>query len=247
MKKTFVKTSNYEKFQQAIRFVGGRGALEASWLLVEGTPGFGKTDTVEEWVAKNGAIYIRAKENYSASFLMAELADKLRIEGIGTRRERFQRITAKLLNTQIPIVLDEVQHCLPNNASVLEALRDITDITETVAILVAGEEKVLRRIARFPQLSSRICETVEFGPATLEDTALLCREICELEVEPDLVAEIHRQSKGSTRLIVNAIAAVEGHGKRNRVKSVSLANMAGHELVHDWQAVRQQVVKVGAR
>ncbi len=247
MKKLFVKTSNYERFQAGIRFVEARGALEASWLLVEGTPGFGKTDTVEEWTAKNGAIYIRAKENYSASFLMAELADKLKVEGSGSRRERFQRITGKLLGTQLPIVLDEVQHCLPNNASVLEALRDITDITETVAILVAGEEKVQRRIARFPQLSSRICETIEFGPATLEDAAMICRELAEVEIEDALIAEIHRQSRGSIRAIVNAIAAVETAARRNKQKTITLANMTGQELVHDWQAVRQQLVKAGAR
>lgn len=246
MKKTFVKTSNYERFQAAIRFVEARGALEASWLLVEGSPGYGKTDTVEEWAAKNGAVYIRAKEKYSPSFFLEELADKLKVEGTGTRRERFQRITAKLLGTQLPIVLDEVQHCLPNNASVLEALRDITDITETVAVLVAGEDKVQRRIARFPQLSRRIRETVEFGPATHEDAALICRELAEVEIEDGLVAEIHRQSKGLVSAIVNAIAAVELQAKRNRsAKRVALADMAGQELVHDWQAGRQQLVKAG--
>lgn len=247
MKKLFVKTSNYEKFQIAIRHVEARGALEASWLLVEGSPGYGKTDTVEEWATKNGAAYIRAKEKYSPSFFLDELADKLKVEGSGTRKERFQRITGKLLATQTPIVLDEVQHCLPNNASVLEALRDITDITETVAVLVAGEDKVQRRIARFPQLARRISRTAEFGPASLEDTALFCRELAEVEIEDALAAEIHRQSKGLVSAIINAISIVESQGKRNRVKLVTLANMAGQELVHDWQAGRQQIVKAGGR
>ncbi|MDP2808674.1 MAG: AAA family ATPase [Rhodocyclaceae bacterium] len=245
MKKQFVKTSNYERFQNAIRFVEARGALEASWLLVEGSPGHGKTDTVEEWAAKQGAVYIRAKEKYSASFFMEELADRLKVEGAGTRRERFQRVTGKLLGTQLPIVLDEVQHCLPNNASVLEALRDITDITETIAVLVAGEDRVQRRIARFPQLSRRIRETVEFRPATPEDAALICAQLADVEIAADLVAEIHRQSKGLVSAIVNAIAAVEHQARRNKRAIVTLADMAGQELVHDWQAVRPQLVKAG--
>jgi DNA transposition AAA+ family ATPase len=247
VKKQFIKTSNYERFQSAIKFVDTRGALEASWLLVEGSPGYGKTDTVEEWAAKNGAVYIRAKEKYSASFFLEELADKLKVEGTGTRRERFQRITGKLLGTQLPIVLDEVQHCLPNNASVLEALRDITDITETVAVLVAGEDKVQRRIARFPQLSRRIRETIEFGPATIDDAAMLCKELSDVEIEDALIGEIHRQSKGLVSAIVNAVAAVEGQARHNRAKRVTLADMVGQELVHDWQAGRQQVVRVGGR
>jgi hypothetical protein len=248
VRKQFVKTSNYEKFQAAIRFVEARGALEASWMLVEGSPGYGKTDTVEEWAAKSGAVYLRAKEKYSPSFFLEELADKLKVEGTGTRRERFQRITGKLLGTQTPIVLDEVQHCLPNNASVLEALRDITDITETVAVLVAGEDKVQRRIARFPQLSRRIRETVEFKPATIEDAALLCAQLADVEIDEGLIVEIHRQSKGRVSDIVNAVAAVELQAKRNRgAKRVTLADMAGQELVHDWQAGRQQIVRAGGR
>lgn len=247
MKKVFVKVGNYERFQAAVRFVEARGALEASWLLVEGTPGFGKTETIEEWVAKHGAVYVRAGDHYTSAELLVELSDKLKLEAGGTRRERKQRIIAKLLRDQLPIVIDEVQHCLPNNASALEALRDITDVTETLAILVAGEEKVQRRIARFPQLCRRIRETVEFGPASAEDTALLCQELADVEIAADLTAEIHRQSKGRLDDIVNAIAVVEHQARRNKQKAVALANMAGQELVHDWRAGRPQPVRVGGR
>lgn len=240
MKKVFVKTSNYERLQAAIRFVEDRGAPETSWLLVDGTPGFGKTDTIAEWVTKTGAIYIRAKEGYTRSFFLDELADKLNVESTGSRKDRFQRITGRLLVTGMSIVLDEVQHCLPNGASVLEALRDVTDITETIAVLVAGEEKVQRRIARYQQLSRRIRETVEFCPLTEEDTLMLCRGLADVEIAPDLIAEIHRQSKGRADAIVNAIATVEGQAKRNRTTVVTLADMKGQELVHDWQAARQQ-------
>lgn len=245
MKKKFVKISNYERFQAAVRFVEGRGALEASWLLVEGSPGYGKTETVEEWVAKNGAIYLRAKEKYTQSFFYDELAEKLKVDGGGTRKDRFQRIITRVMHTQVAIVLDEVQHALPNGASVLEALRDITDTTETVAILVAGEERVQKRIAKFPPMRRRIRETVEFTAATHEDTALLCRELAEVIIVPDLQAEIHRQSKGLVSDIINAIATVEQLAKRNKKAEISLADMAGQELVHDWQAGRPTLVKGG--
>ncbi len=247
MKKQFVKTSNYEKFQEAVRFVEARGALEASWLLVEGSPGYGKTETVEEWVAKNGAIYLRAKEKYTPSFFYEELAEKLKVDGAGTRKERFQRLITKIMHTQVPIILDEVQHALPNNASVLEALRDITDTTETVAILVAGEDRVQKRIAKFPQLSRRIRETVEFTPASPEDTALICSELADVKIEGALQAEIHRQSKGLVSAVINAIAAVEHQARRNKALSVTLVDMAGQELVHDWQAGRPQLVRAGGR
>ena len=247
MKKRFVKTSNYEQFQSAIRFVEARGALEASWLLVEGSPGHGKTETVEEWVTKNNAVYLRAKEKYTPSFFYEELAEKLKVDGAGTRKERFQRLITRVMTLQIPIVLDEVQHALPNNASVLEALRDITDTTETIAILVAGEDRVQKRIAKFPQLSRRIRETVTFGAATGDDIALLCNELSEVKIQPDLQAEMLHQSKGQVSAIINAIAAIELIARRNKRSDMSLADMVGQELVHDWQAGRPQLIKAGGR
>lgn len=244
MKKQFVKTSNYEGFQAAVRFVEARGALEASWLLVEGAPGYGKTETVEEWVAKNGAVYIRAKEKYTPSFFYDELAERLKVDAGGTRKERFQRLIAKVMHTQVAIVLDEVQHALPNGASVLEALRDITDTTETVAILVAGEDKLQKKIDKFPQLARRISKKVDFMPASAEDCALICRDLADVEIAPDLQAAIHVQSKGLVSAIINAIAACEHQAKRNKATSVTLADMRGQELVHDWQAGRVQLVRV---
>ncbi|MCX7172339.1 MAG: ATP-binding protein, partial [Proteobacteria bacterium] len=86
-----------------------------------------------------------------------------------------------------------------------------------------------------------------FRAATPEDTALICRELADVQIDPDLQGEIHRQSKGQLSAVVNAIAAVEHQAMRNKAKSVSLADMAGQELVHDWQAGRPQLVKPAGR
>jgi hypothetical protein len=107
-------------------------------------------------------------------------------------------------------------------------------------------EKIQGKIARHPQISSRIARAVEFGPATVEDTAKLCAELCEIPVARDLVSEIQRQSAGRVREILNAIAVVERTGMRGGKDEVTLADMAGQALTHDWQSRRPRVVKIGA-
>lgn len=138
-------------------------------------------------------------------------------------------------------VIDEVEHCLRDSAQVLEAIRDLSDLTEVIVILV-GMDQVQAKIARHAQISSRIAKVVEFLPATLEDVAEFCKQLAEVTISPDLVAEIHKQSGGRVREIMNAIATVEQTAKRNGNSAASLQDMAGQVLTHDWQARRPRVV-----
>ena len=106
MKKVFVKTSNYELFQAAIRGLDTRGAQEAGWLLVAGDPARGKSTIVDEWAAKNDAIYLRAKEQWTPSFFIDDLAEKLRADPSGKAKARFQRVVAKIGHERLRLNYD---------------------------------------------------------------------------------------------------------------------------------------------
>lgn len=242
MKKQFVKTSNYELFRTGITAVENRGAAEASLMLVTAEAGFGKSTTVDNWAIQSGAAYVRAKEGYTPSWFKSELAENLKIDTRGRPKEVFARIAGYIGTNQIPIVLDEVEHCLDNNAAVLEAVRDLSDLTEVLVIMV-GMDQVQAKIARHRQISSRIARVVEFQPATLADVEMTCKQLAEVEFTPDLIAEIYRVSGGRMRDIMNAIATVENTAKRNIASKISLQDMAGQSLNHDWQARRPRVVK----
>ena len=247
MKKAFVKTSNYELFRTGITAVENRGAAEASLMLVMAEAGYGKSATVDQWAIQNGAAYLRAKEEWTPNWFMNELAENLKIDSRGRAKDVFARIAGYIGGNNVPIVIDEVEHCLKDGARVLEAVRDLSDLTEVLVILV-GMDQVQARIARHKQISSRIAKVIEFKPASMEDVLLTCKQLAEVEIADDLCAEIHRQSAGRMREIMNAIATVENTAKRNSATKVSLADMAGQSLTHDWQARRPRVVgKVGAR
>lgn len=238
MKKELVKTSNYERFRTGVTAVENRGAAEASLMLVVGEPGFSKSVIVERWAVEKKAVYLRAKVEWTPSRFLGELAESLAVDTGGKTKEVFGRVISAIGRNQTPIVVDEVQHTLANRARVLEAIRDISDLTETLVVLVAGEERVLPKIARFPQIRSRIAKVVEFMPATVDDIARCCAELAGVEVARDLVEEIHRQTDGRMRDAINAIARIEQAAKRNGQKKVNAADFAGKALVEDWQARR---------
>lgn len=251
MKKILVKTSSYERFRAAITAVEQRGAPEASLLLVVGDPGFSKSIVVHQWAADNKVpaesrpVYLRAKVGWTPNRFLLELAEALGVDVGGRSKDIFQRITAVVGKRQMPIIIDEVQHTLANGARVLEAVRDISDLTETIIVLVAGEEQVLPKIARYPQISSRISKVVEFTAATLDDVVMACDELAEIKIDRDLATEIHRQSNGRMRDVIGAIAIVERTAKRLGAKHVKAADFAGKALVHDWQANRPRASRAG--
>ncbi len=242
MHPVFVKTSNYERFRTGISAVESRGATEASLMLVTGEAGFGKTETLDQWAVQTGAVYLRAKVEWTPHYFMSELAERLKVDARGRAKEIFARIIGVMGTQQIPLIIDEIEHCMRDGAKVLEAVRDITDLTEVIGVLI-GMEKVQARIARHAQISSRIAHVVTFVPATPEDAAKCCKELAEIEIAPDLIAEIHRQSGGRMREIMNAIATCERTARRAGAKKISAADMAGQVLIHDWQARRPHVVQ----
>ncbi len=243
MKNLFVKTENYSRFQKGLEAVEGRGAAESSLLLVTGEAGYGKSETVDQWAVQVGAAYLRAKTDWTPRYFLTELAEHLKVDPSGKSKDVFARVSGYIGRNQTPIVIDEVDHCLRDNARVLEAARDLSDLTEVVIVLV-GMEKVQAKISKHLQISSRIAHVVIFGPATIDDVIMTCAQKCEVRVARDLAAEIHRQSKGRMREIMNAIALVERVAKINGLEEISLKHVANQQLTLDWQTAKQRFAAI---
>lgn len=243
MKKAFVQNSNYARFMQAVKAVEQRGAREASLMLVTGPAGLGKSETVDRFAVDTNAIYLRAKETWTKRGLLVEMAETLRIPVNATNHEMQAKIIGHIGARQTPIIIDEAEFTVRSTASILECIRDISDLTETLVVLV-GMETIESRIARYPQISSRIAQVVHFAPLTEQDVLLTCKQLAEVDMAPDLVKELLRQSEGKMRLVMNGIATIERIAKTNSMSRVTAEDFKGMELCIEWQARRP---RIGAR
>ncbi len=241
MRDHFVKTSNYLAFEAGINKAQARGALEATNVLVFGPPGTGKTENIDHWATQNDAIFIRANEGWTPRQFMVELAKKAGVDSTGSAQSLFERLLGFMAGTGTPLVIDEVNFCLAENAAVMEKIRDFSDRTETL-VIYAGDERVIPKIGRHAQIASRFAAVVEFKMATLADVGQLCRELAEVEIGADLVSEIHARSGGRVRGVIDAIAVAERVGKKSGGR-VGLSDLVGMELMFDWQTRRGAVVK----
>lgn len=235
MRKQFVKTDNYRAFASAVQMVEKRGAGEAGMMLVHGLPGLGKSQVVYNWAAETGAVFLRANVDWTPRYALIELAKALKVDTRGTAQQLFTRLLEPITEAQMPIVIDEAEFTLNNKAAALEKIRDISDRAEVTVVLI-GMERIQQTIAGFKQISSRIARVVPFLPASLPDAQAACVQLGEVEMSPELVAEVHRLSGGRMREVLNIIATIEQVADLNGLERVDVADLEGIALSHDWQS-----------
>jgi DNA transposition AAA+ family ATPase len=227
----FVQTSGAKAFLGAVSKAQQRGAREASWIAVKGERGLGKTRTLKWWAVRQSAVYLRFKADWTARWMLEELARELGLSTDGNRKQDlFLRVVEAVRNGQIIIVLDEVELLkVRGKIKLLETLRDISDLTE-MEVILAGDEAGINHVMRYDQFASRVASRAQFGPATEADIRLMCEKLSEVAITNDLAAEILRQSGGYLREAKNAIAEVERWAAANDAKQVNAADMAGRAL-----------------
>jgi DNA transposition AAA+ family ATPase len=245
-RKTFVKTSNLHRFLAGLEVLERRAAPEACFMVVTSEPGYGKTITLHWYSTQNAdAIYLRAKSGYTRHWFLAELLKELNPHGtpIHKTEDMFREVLKRMIGHNYVLIVDEAEHAVADT-QVLEALRDLADLLETPVVLV-GMEAIQGKIARHPQVSSRVAAVVQFAPASKEDVAQVAAHLLDgISLQDDLAEEVQKQTKGRMREVMNALAICERVAQQRKVKTLSRADMAGQELTYDWQARKPRLLKV---
>lgn len=233
MKKGFVQTENFKRLKEAEKLVARRGAREAGLVIVRGVYGIGKSELTERWAADSGYVFVRAKETWTKRALLDELADKMGLAKHGRNQEVQARIIGKMAVDMVPLIVDEADFLVRSTASLLEVLRDITDLTGTMCFLV-GMEHFPLKVARYPHIASRVAKVVEFETLSAADVRATVVAKAEVKIEDCLIDEIRNQAKGRMRLVLNAIANIEVWADANGWKTVKEADLRGRALCTEF-------------
>lgn len=249
MKPVFVETRNYERFLEAVDALDARGSDECRLIVVDGLPGLGKTTILSRWAGTESCIYLRAKNEWSPYWMMAELlseaaqhpSEVVRLPHGHEARFRAslamlaeRRVAAQAVGAQFAVVIDEADY-VSGKSKLVDTIRDLTDLSQVPFILV-GMGAIRANLTRFPQTASRITRYVRFEPADLEGVRQFLREKCEVPVAPDLCAFVHRATGGFNREILEAIKSIERFGYRNPAaapEGLTMREMAGQHLIND--------------
>ncbi|MDH4122401.1 MAG: ATP-binding protein [Deltaproteobacteria bacterium] len=240
MKTAFVATTNHQRLLAAVAAVQRRAAREAGLILVTGHPGLGKTKSVRRFAIEHGAVYLRGKAHWTEHSALRELCVELGDRHPPYGRDRlFHRVVERLAAAGFPaLVVDEADH-LFHDSRTLETFRDLNDTTECVVIMV-GMEALHAKVAKYPQVASRVGRVVEYQPATIDDVRALAG-LAEVRIGADLVDHITTASNGKIRLALNALSVAEAHAKTNGLAEIGLAQTKDLPMIYEFQGPRPKL------
>ncbi len=244
MKPGFVPTENYRRLREAEQLLAARGAMESSIVLVSGVFGVGKSTLTERWALEGGHYFLRSKEVWSKAAMLRDLAVRMGLPIDGTTAQVQDRIIAQLAAEPATLILDEAEHLVPTSrvarggqrvAPMLEALRDITDITGTPLFLV-GMDQLPAMVAPFEHIASRVYRIVQMQRLSLADVQATVAAKCEVALAPEVVQAIYQQSKARMRWVLQAISTLEAFAATNSLKTVEAQHIKGRALCTEFNA-----------
>lgn len=242
MKKGFVHTENFRRLIEAQKQVDRRGSAEAGLVIIRGPFGIGKSELVERWAADKGNAFVfcRAKETYTKRMLLEEVAEVLGLDTRGRNGEVQARIIGRLaVDPGKALVFDEADHLVrgtgsKSSPSLLEVIRDITDVTGVACYLV-GMQGFPDKVARHPHIASRVARIVDLLPLSLVDVQSTCERLSEVPLSAEVASAIHEQSEGRMRLVRNAISNVEQWAQANGWDRVDGEQIRGKALCVEFR------------
>jgi hypothetical protein len=109
---------------------------------------------------------------------------------------------------------------------ILEGLRNVNE-RYACPILFLGEEKLKRKIGSHRRLASRIRRRMDFGPVTQQDVSYFFKRCLDLKLSVDVIAAIHRHSKGDWRPVLVTAIGCERSMKTSGSKEITLEMVNG--------------------
>ena len=195
--------------------------LPERMMLVSGLSGTAKTNECSSLSRQKGDIFITISANESPSSLMRKLCLEASISPSHRTADMEVALAERLGSLGKTIFVDEADFMFRSRYRVLlaEALRVIHD-RACVPIIFIGQPALEGQIARYPHLDRRIVQRVRFGSLSLEDANRLVKELCEIEVERQLVAQI-LHSCPTIGLFLNEIERIESAAKIQQWQKLS--------------------------
>lgn len=229
MRSRMAITKSVAALQIAYEALAGRAFGVPGMALVYGYTGAGKTTAIAALRNATHGVYVRAQRTWTTNAMLRRLMAELGAEGKGSSSDMVDYIASTLLELQRPVFVDEADY-LTRDHHMIETLRDIHDVAGVPVVLV-GMSGIEKRIAgRNKQLAGRISHWVEFLPSDLEDARLVANAVCEVDVDDELLVDLHSQAKGSLRSIVVGLARIEQLAKANGWTSVDAERWGGRAL-----------------
>jgi len=197
-------------------------------VVYYGPSGFGKSFSATYTANQMRAYYIECKSSWTKKGLLVSILKEMGIAPAHTIYEMTDQISEELVLSQRPLIIDEMDHIVDKKA--VEIVRDIYEGSQASMLLI-GEEKLPVKLKKWERFHGRVLDFVPAQPASIEDAQHLSRLYATgIKVADDLLAEIHRISRGSVRRICVNLDRVRETACREDWDTVTKKTWGNREL-----------------
>jgi len=205
--------------------------------LFYGRAGLGKTRWGFKTALNRGYIYMRLIENMTVKDFLKEVLRSLKYkqsdlrgqieEIVGTQKQIYELILEILQDKPDTVIfIDEIDYAF-NKPRILATVRDFADQSVCTFALIGMQNAKSQLMKLNAHYFDRCNGFYEFTPLTLEDVEKIIQNVCQCEVDADLVKFIHKRSNGTLRLINKYIEALEKLCKKKGVTALKYDDVKG--------------------
>lgn len=219
MKFETAPTKNVKKFLAATKILMDRSPGVEGMGLLWGRPGEGKSTVIAFATRHTNGVFLRTNSCWSVTAMLRALSVELRLPQLRYRDPMLSAAVEALAANPRPIFIDEADYLLRNPA-MLDALRDIYDLTGVPVVLI-GMEDMAVKVQAVPKLARRVTQWVEFSGVDLGDARVLADTVCEIPLDDALLARLHKAANGNVGRMVTGLARVEAFARSNSMENVT--------------------------
>jgi len=232
MRYEMAMTKNVRRFLGAVRELTQRGPGLEGMGLLGGEPGEGKTTTLAFVCNQVNGVYVRANACWTVTAMLGEICHELGLPRQRLKHPMMNAAIEALMNEPRPIFVDEADYLL-RSPDMLDTLRDIYDMVPGACVILVGMEKLAPTVRANGRFARRITQWIEFSGIDLTDASTVAKTVCEVEVGPDLVEHLHRETRGNIGRMVVGLSRIEAMGRASGAQVMDLAAWGERELFYD--------------
>lgn len=229
MKNKLAVVKNIERLQDAFGSLESRHLELPGMALIYGYTGAGKTFAITHMMARVRGVFVRSWATWTPNTMMAAITRELGGEPTRNIAPMIDFVVRQLVTQNRPLFVDEVNY-IDASSQMMHLLRDLHDTTG-VPVVMISEENTPRKINRYPQIASRIYESVAFSPLDMEDIGVLAETLCEVQVSDDLLAKLHRDTDGNMRMATDGLAKIERTARASGISLMSAEQWGARKFV----------------
>jgi len=201
--------------------------------LLRGKAGAGKTWGTAFVCNRVNGVYVRAQKTWTITSMLGSTVHELGGKPGRYKNPMFDYTVQQLKVTRRPLFIDEADYL---NEDMIDVVRDIYDLSRRPVVLI-GMDDITRSLASNERFMRRITQEIPFGPLDMEDSRLVCDDVCEVQVADDLLQKLHTESTGNIGLITNGLYKIERLAKVNGNNEVDLSSWGKRRLFFDSRSM----------